>query len=807
MGRTATRLIVVASNIFFQGGSELNSILESLNLSQRAAVETIHGPLMTLAGPGSGKTRVVTHRIAYMIDQGIPSTSILAMTFTNKAAGAIRERVQRLVGNRPITMGTFHGFGARFLRRYGRSVGLKENFSIYDPDDAKKALETAVLKAKVSLSHIAIGDVAREVSRLKNNLVTPEMMDPQRLTSLEHVVYRVYPAYQKQLIENSAVDFDDLLFHTANILRTEPELRSELDQRYEYIMVDEYQDTNSSQYMIVKMLSIDHPNLNVTGDPDQSIYGWRGANIENILCFEKDFPKTKIVRLEENYRSTPEILTVADSLIQNNRRRKAKSILATRDSGTKVRLVHYSDDREEADNIVDQIRRSIVDSGESPRDFAILYRTNAQSRLLEQALTKQKMNYQLIGGFRFYQRQEIKDLLSYLRLVMNADDDVAFNRIINTPTRGLGDKTLLKVAEIAARDKSCMLRALVTAVDEKVFSKKASEGANQFLRLYGQMVELSRGSVVDLLNHLTQETRYLEYLAKKKGPGEEDSVDSNVLELLADARQVDIEHGDDNPLMAFLEQVSLLSDADQLENDPDRVTLMTLHASKGLEFPSVFIIAVEHDLLPHVRSRNDPAQLEEERRLLFVGITRAEDRLQLSTARRRGFQNRTSVPSQFLLEIPRLEMEVVDMSEAVFGVDDDFVDSNYRDDEFGGEGSMEFDVDAMDSHPFGDDGGAEEVHEKVAQLPQDLETKLNQLRKISKSARMQSAASFAPLTTAGGVHLDLFRVGVRAEHPSYGEGKIIAVDGHGTKRRAIVRFDIGETKTFVLTSSKLVVNQ
>ncbi len=802
----------------------MNPILESLNPSQRSAVETIHGPLMTLAGPGSGKTRVVTHRIAYMIDQGIPSTSILAMTFTNKAAGAIRERVQRLVGNRPITMGTFHGFGARFLRRYGRSIGLKENFSIYDPDDAKKALEVAIIKSKISLSHTSIGDIVREISRLKNNLITPEMMDQHRLSSLEHIVYRVYPAYQQQLIESSAVDFDDLLFHTANILRSEPDLRSDLDQRYEYILVDEYQDTNSSQYMIVKLLSIDHPNLNVTGDPDQSIYGWRGANIENILSFEKDFPQTKVVRLEQNYRSTPEILGIADSLIQHNRRRKAKNLLPTRDSGTKVRLVHYADDRAEAENIIDQIRTAVVDNGESPRDFAILYRTNAQSRLLEKELIKNRMNYQLIGGFRFYHRQEIKDLLAYLRLVMNADDDVAFNRIINTPTRGLGDKTLSKVAEIASRDRICMLSALVKAVDANVFSKKAADGANQFLKLYGQLVELSRGSIVDILNHLIESTKYLDHLAKKKADDDEDDVDSNILELLADAKQVDLEFGDDNPLQIFLEQVSLLADSDQLENDPDRVTLMTLHASKGLEFPSVFIIAVEHDILPHARSKEDPAQLEEERRLLFVGMTRAEDRLQLSTARRRGFQNRTSVPSQFLFEIPRLELEVVDMSESTFEAhggfgDSDFGDSDFSDTDFGDSESVDndptsFEFGANQSNPFADDDSAHEISEnaknqsfgQAVRLPQDLEAKLNKLRKLPTAARMQSAANLAPLTTAGGVDLDLFRVGLRAVHPNYGEGKIIALDGHGAKRRAIVRFDIGETKTFVLASSKLTVS-
>ncbi len=397
-----------------------DAILESLNDSQRLAVTSIDGPLMTLAGPGSGKTRVVTHRIAYMIEQGIPGSSILAMTFTNKAANEIRARVSKLVGHQRLTMGTFHGFGAQFLRRYGRCVGLAENFSIYDTDDSKKVLERAVLKAGIKLTHVSMGDIAREISRLKTNLITPDVLDQHRLGRLQHIIASVYPAYQKQLQECRAVDFDDLLLHPAVILRTEPELRADLDRRFEYIMVDEYQDTNYAQYVIVRALSIDHPNLNVTGDPDQSIYGWRGANIENILTFERDFPNAQIVRLERNYRSTPEILSLADTLIQNNHRRKAKELLPVRPSGARVKLVHYPSDQIEAEHIVDQIKTSLLEQGQRASDFAVLYRTNAQSRLLEKALLSRRINYQLIGGFRFYQRQEIKDLLAYLRLVHNA---------------------------------------------------------------------------------------------------------------------------------------------------------------------------------------------------------------------------------------------------------------------------------------------------------------------------------------------------------------------------------------------------
>ncbi|MDZ4851566.1 MAG: 3'-5' exonuclease [Pirellulaceae bacterium] len=794
----------------------MDAILEALNPEQRQAVETIQGPLMTLAGPGSGKTRVVTHRIAYMIEQGIPSSSILAMTFTNKAAQAIRERVKSLVGDQPITMGTFHGFGARFLRRYGRSVGLGENFSIYDTDDSKKALERAVIKAKVKLTHVTIGQLAKEISRLKTNLITPEILDQHRLGSLQHIVSQVYPAYQQQLLECGAVDFDDLLLHPAIILRTEPELRADLDRRYEFIMVDEYQDTNFAQYVIVRALSIDHPNLNVTGDPDQSIYGWRGANIENILTFEKDFPTAKIVRLEQNYRSTPEILSIADSLIHYNVRRKAKTLIATRPEGARVRLAHYPSDQDEAENIADQIRACVTDNGERASDFAVLYRTNAQSRLLEKALISRRLNYQLIGGFRFYQRQEIKDLIAYLRMVHNPRDDIAFGRVINTPPRGLGDKTIEKVSEIAIRDRTSMIDALITAADSGALSKKATLGARQFLKLWRQLVELSSGKLVDLILHLLESTAYVEYLSKKKSAEPDDSVDENVNELLADARQIDEEAGDSNSLEMFLEQVSLLADADQMENAADRVTLMTLHAAKGLEFPTVFLIAVEENILPHIRSKDDPQQVEEERRLLFVGITRAMDRLQLSTANRRGFQNRTSVPSPFLMEIPRLELEIIDMTENRYDYDseDEYGYSDSGDDDFISEPSFE----------FGSSSKTEKAYE-IAFTPEELESnsklkpsvvprnKLapalqqsilkNQKPDLAKS--LKSGASVSPLTTASGVEVKQFQAGSRVIHPAYGIGKIVSVDGHGTKRRAVVQFEAKETKTFVLAQSPLTL--
>lgn len=813
--------------------NSMDAILATLNPAQREAVTTIRGPLMTLAGPGSGKTRVVTHRIAYMIEQGIPARSILAMTFTNKAAQTIRERIRRMVGDQPITMGTFHGFGARFLRRYGRSVGLEENFSILDTDDSKKVLEEAVIESKVMLSHVTIAEIVREISRLKTKLITPDAVDQVELGRIQKILREVYPAYQKKLLSYRAVDFDDLLLHPAVVLRTEPDLRAELDHRYEYILVDEYQDTNFAQYVIVRALSIDYPNINVTGDPDQSIYSWRGANIENIFSFERDFADTKVVRLEENYRSTPQILSLADALIQNNHRRKAKNLVAVRENGAKVKLVHYESADAEAESIADQIKSQIVDHGAKAKDFAVLYRTNAQSRLFEKALIKRRLNYQLIGGFRFYQRQEIKDLLAYLRLVHNPRDDMAFERVINTPPRGLGQKTLDKIADLARNDGISRLEALARAVDHGVITKKAAGSAEAFLKIYSQLLELSSGKLLPLLSFLLEATDYLTYLAKQKSDEDDDKFDSNVTELLADARQVDEQFEDGNALENFLEQVSLLSDADQLGEEADRVTLMTLHAAKGLEFPNVFVVAVEQDVLPHARCREHPEQVEEERRLLFVGITRAEDRLQLSTAARRGFQNRSSVPSQFLMEIPRLELEIIDKQRDYY--DDEYVDEDQlrRRASFQKWSDASQDWGALPSErrkPISDDSEIEvtfEVDHEAATLSRLGGSKLrnaatSKLRpaadeRIGKAGgetvrgvadlakKLKSGAAISAVATMAGSDVQLFREGVGVSHPEFGHGRVLSVEGFGAKRRAVVQFTGEIEKTFILSCSPLSV--
>lgn len=809
----------------------MTGLLDHLNSAQREAVLHIDGPLLMLAGPGSGKTRVITHRIAHMIQQGIPAWNILGLTFTNKAADEMKLRLKKLVGEAPLWMGTFHSFCARLLRRHARLVGLPENFTIYDADDSEMALKAAVKLAEVELTHITIGSLAQQISRLKNRLVTPEMLLGNAVSHDEHLIARVYPIYQQYLLRSAAVDFDDLLMHTAVMLRNSPELRSELDRGYKYILVDEYQDTNLSQYAIIRSMSIDHPNLAVTGDPDQSIYGWRGANLNNILNFEKDFPKVRVVRLEENYRSTPEILSAADVLIQNNQRRKAKTLQATRPAGSKVRLRTYGTGRDEANDIVQQILTACQQNGAALSDFAVLYRTNAQSRLMELSLRKAGLGYLMIGGFQFYQRKEIKDLLSYLHLLHNPADDIAFQRVINTPPRGLGKQTLTNLEELARKHGVSLLEGAELAVDRLKLSAKAKKGLVDFLKLMDILREESKGRLSDMLQTLIDKIDYRTYLKKVRREEEDADVMENIDELLADAAELDDQELDGNPLEVFLEQAALYAETDRFDPEADRVNLMTLHAAKGLEFPYVFIIAVEQDILPHRRSRDDPQQMEEERRLLFVGMTRAKEELQLSCAKSRTFRgnHNLSVASMFLMELPRAEMLISDLTEQWEAYNDSW-------DESEGAGEAAFD-DFFDRH-FGSDDeermpkSKSSLQAKVAEPDSDIEPHFepasDDLETWQPGSAKRPAAKRAPRdkvvemlaskklrtgTELGdGEEMTLqappeaYKANSIVTHPTYGSGKIVDASGKGMRRTVTVEFfSDGMSRSFVLKFAKLTL--
>lgn len=807
-----------------------SELLCGLNESQRAAVLHIDGPLLVLAGPGSGKTRVITHRVAHMIQTGIQPSSILALTFTNKAAGEMRHRLERLVGTNQVWMGTFHGFCVRLLRRYARLAGLPENFSIYDTNDAETALKAAIAEAKFELTHVSLGTLANRISYFKNRLVTPEILEAESLSSAEYQVSQVYPYYQQQLLRNGAVDFDDILMHTATLLRSNPEIRQDLDERLRYVMVDEYQDTNLAQYVIVRHLCVQHPNLAATGDPDQSIYGWRGANVKNVTNLERDYSDLKIIRLEQNYRSTPQILSIADQLIQHNEYRKSKELVPSRAEGNSVRLAIYATARDEAEDIADQIESLTADKAHRYQDFGILYRTNAHSRLVEQALLRRQIPYQLIGGFRFYLRKEIKDLVAYLLLIHNPDDNVALQRAINTPPRGIGKQTVGKLEAHANAGRISMLEACRECVQGGQISKRAANAVRSFLKIFDQLASIVHGPLVDLLQTTIELTRYREHLLKQGAASDGTSeVTANLDELLAEAHELDQESDEERPaLEAFLEFAALQADTDRLDTSQDAVTLMTLHAAKGLEFPWVYVIAVEENILPHARSKDDPMSLEEERRLLFVGITRAQDRLQISYAKSRGFSGQGSgVPSSFLTELPRSEMQIVDQTEnlsSYFG--SELTDRRHAQHDTWDEYSQ------VESTGDFDSQGQDDFGEECQLPPDEIQARL--LQRVRHGGKLGNRLMLGSQLTSnrrdspGEVSVDKdphgenlanedadqqstgfgdeFRCGTLVNHSKFGSGEVVAAEGQGAKRAVSIHFfSDGSRRTFRLSHVDLKI--
>ena len=772
-----------------------HALLDRLNGPQKAAASHVEGALLVLAGPGSGKTRVMTHRIAHMIGQGVPAWEIVALTFTNKAADEMKRRLAMLVPGQKVWAGTFHKFCATLLRRYASLVGLKENFSIYDRDDQRKALKQAIEEAEVELFQYTPDEIANKISWAKNQLISPEEYTARPGDPLGSLVERTYEAYQRRLLEANAVDFDDLLYHVARLIRDHEDLRRALDQRFKYILVDEYQDTNLVQYMIVRGLSIDHPNLAVTGDPDQSIYGWRGASLNNIMEFEQDYPDVEVVRLEQNYRSTHAILSVADQLIRNNAYRKHKELFTENQGGTAVKLVHYSDHRDEADRIADQILDAVQEGRRQARDFAIFYRVNALSRTLEQALRRRGLPYQIVNGLEFYQRREVKDILAYLLLLNNPQDDIAFERIINVPARKIGKTTVGHLRRHARQYRMPMIDAAREALTIEGLSPRSAKMVAQFVSLYDELSPLVTQPVEELMGQVMVKTAYRDLLANSDKEEDQQRL-ANIDELLSAAREYDDEVGEEGGLEGFLEQASLVADTDALHTENDKITLMTLHAAKGLEFPCVYIVACEDNLIPHSRSKNDPDQIEEERRLLFVGITRAEEELQLSLAHYRtlrGSDFPTSA-SPFLLELPREQMDVRDMG---LGSRFDLPDFMPETDvemtfETPWEGDADFSADSSPEEEVYDDQGAKS-------------RKGGSKKKKSGSGghKLLTAAQMAGESVSRRVDPELFQFGMLVSHPEYGSGKIVALSGRGLKRTASVDFFDGSQKKFRLAFATL----
>jgi DNA helicase-2/ATP-dependent DNA helicase PcrA len=629
--------------------------LKDLNPAQRDAVTHTTGPLLILAGAGSGKTRVLTYRIAYLIGvKGIRPDSILAVTFTNKAAGEMKERVEKLLG--PVGSGvwvsTFHSWCARILRAEAHLLGYTKNFSIYDDDDQMSLLKKCMEELDISPQKVSPDAVQNRISSAKDKLITWQDFSSQTKDYFEENVAKLYKLYQNKLSQANAFDFDDLIMQVVEIFTQHPEVLRKYQDRYQYILVDEYQDTNHAQYRLVNLLAAKSRNLCVVGDEDQSIYGWRGADINNILDFEKDYPEAKIVKLEQNYRSTQVILDAASAVVKNNLQRKGKTLYTRMPGGEKVSLWFLESEYQEAEAIVGHLQHLIQQDAYSRSDFTILYRTNAQSRVLEQKLRDSSIPYVIVGGVRFYERKEVKDILAYLKVLANPRDDLSLKRIINVPARGIGAQTISRLENYSLKNNLGLMEGVHHVQDIEGISPRLKNAIKEFSGMLTEFSRLKDQLPLDqFTEQIAEKTGYLDVLRKEKTIESENRME-NVKELV-NATAEFRERSDNPTLEGFLEEVSLITDIDLWDKSKDAVTLMTLHAAKGLEFRVVFIAGLEEGLFPLSRSLENPSELEEERRLFYVGITRAKERLYLSCARnRRRFADMINLKSRFLDEIP-----------------------------------------------------------------------------------------------------------------------------------------------------------
>jgi ATP-dependent DNA helicase UvrD/PcrA len=737
----------------------LDQLLASLTDAQREAVTHVDGPLLVLAGPGSGKTRVITTRVAYLIHQGIRPSQILAITFTNKAAGEMKQRVEALLPGRGVWISTFHSLGVRLLRQYGERLGLDRRFTIYDQADRVRVVKSALEACKIDNVRFTPETIQSAISKAKNQLWLPDKYAQTANDFFTTVVAKVYAAYQEKMRTANALDFDDLLLWPALALKNDAELRADLDARFRYVLVDEYQDTNKAQYEIAKGLAQDYPNLCVVGDPDQSIYKWRGADIRNILDFERDFPSARVITLAENFRSTKAILAAADTLIANNKKRKPKTLVTANAQGGPVTTLLFETGVDEAEQVVKRIKDA-VDKGERHyRDFAILLRVNALTRALETAFVRQRVPFQIVRGLAFFERKENKDVLAYLRLLLNPRDDISFLRVVNEPARGVGKTSLAHLQQFAEPRELSLLDAAAQVDKIPAIKGKAATGLRSFTAIMAELQTLVESTPDEVIRQVLERSGYLRMLAESDDKEDEDRV-ANVKELITAAHQF---HQEDNSrtLADFLENITLASDVDGWDDKQDCVAVMTLHAAKGLEFPVVYLLACEQGILPHERSLAKDDEVEEERRLAFVGMTRAKVELVLTHCRLREFRGQTlyAVPSMFLEELPEGVVTEDLSSSGVAGLK------------------------AMDVWR----GGAS-----------------------SASRGWYEAGAFAATTTVAAEATvaappGSLAEGVLVQHHVYGVGRITAVSGHGVMRKVKIRFAQGGERTFIAEKAKLTV--
>jgi len=771
------------------------SIYDTLNKEQKEAVLQTEGPVLLLAGAGSGKTRVLTHRIAYLIDQiGVNPWNILAITFTNKAAGQMRERVDSLVGfgSDQIWVSTFHSACVRILRRHIDRIGYGNNFTIYDGDDQKTVMKGVLKRLELDPKVYKERAMLNAISSAKDELVSAEQYEREAVGDYNRKIQaKVYREYQETLKVNNALDFDDIIGKTVELFRSCPEVLHSYQERFQYIMVDEYQDTNTAQFELVRLLADKYRNLCVVGDDDQSIYKFRGANIRNILDFEQYFPEAVSIKLEQNYRSTQYILDAANAVIRNNRGRKEKSLWTGRGSGRKVRFRQFDSAYEEAEFIAEDIARRCSKEGAFYKDCAVLYRTNAQARLIEERMILEGVPYNVVGGTNFYSRMEIKDILAYLKTIDAGRDEVAVKRILNVPRRGIGNATIQRVEDYAQMRGIGFYQALEYG-DEIMSLGKASAKLRAFIQLIqGFRRKAQELAIAELIQEIVEKVAYKEYLQDYDDEDAEDRI-ANVDELITKAASYAETH-EEPSLTEFLEEVALVADIDNVGEDDNRVLLMTLHSAKGLEFPNVYLAGMEEGLFPSYLSVNseDSDDLEEERRLAYVGITRAKDELSLSCARMRMIRGETQYNpvSRFVGEIPGELLEGMRRRENVGG-------------SYSTEKNLAGKMPAEKAPVGGGSGQAFDPRPKAVLRPRSTPapdkpfiargiSSLNQLAGVSKGTPHQAPEELS------------YSVGDRVQHIKYGQGEVLQIEREPRDYKVTVAFDEAGQKIMYASFAKL----
>ncbi|WP_339220198.1 DNA helicase PcrA [Paenibacillus sp. FSL W7-1332] len=752
---------------------DIHDAVRRLNPQQRQAVEATDGPLLIMAGAGSGKTRVLTHRIAYLIaTRKAAPWSILAITFTNKAAREMQERVSKLVGRegQDIWVSTFHSMCVRILRRDIERIGFTSNFSILDSTDQLSVIRNVMKQHNIDPKKFEPKAIQAAMSAAKNELISPQQYEQKAGDYFETLVAKVYTEYQKRLKSNNSLDFDDLIMTTIQLFKEVPEVLDFYQRKFQYIHVDEYQDTNRAQYMLCRMLADSHHRICVVGDSDQSIYRWRGADITNILNFEQDYPEARTILLEQNYRSTANILNAANNVIGLNTGRKPKNLWTEQGEGPKIKVFRGDTEHDEGYFVTSEISKSVT-AGKRYQDHAILYRTNAQSRVIEEILIKSDIPYQIVGGIKFYDRKEIKDLLAYLRLISNPDDDISLTRIINVPKRSIGDTTVAKLAAAAAERGISIFRVL-EIVDDLGF---AGRTRNALVGFYDMIAALSR--MVEFLSVTELTEKILEMSEYRLELQNENTIESrsrleNIDEFLSVTQEFE-KNNEDKSLISFLTDLALIADIDSMNDDEedrdDAVVLMTMHSAKGLEFPVVFIIGMEEGVFPHSRAFMDNEELEEERRLAYVGITRAEKQLFLSCARMRTLFGRTTanMPSRFLEEIPEELKEDTQMAHDRYrrGGGSN-VGGSYAGRGFGGGGGSNF-------------GGGRSVDLSLSGSTASAQAA------PKGRVTMTTGGSSRPAAASGSGE---FKAGDKVAHGKWGTGTIVAVKGSGNDMELQIAF-------------------